>query len=55
MHLSDDVLEELRQIYRDEFGESLTRDEAYELGNRLVSLFALFAQTQLDGEEAPRG
>lgn len=41
MRFSDDALDEFRAIYRDEFGEEIARDEAQEMGTRLVELLRL--------------
>ncbi len=41
MPFSEKALDELRRIYRDEFGEDISRDEAAEMGDRLVRLVRL--------------
>lgn len=41
MRFSDDALDELREIYREEFQEEITRDQAAEIGARLVTLIRL--------------
>ena len=41
MRLSDPAIRELQAIYRAEFREELTTDEALEMGNRLLDLFSL--------------
>lgn len=41
MRFTDDALDEFRAIYRDEFGEEITRDQAQEMGARLVDLLRL--------------
>ncbi len=35
------MLDELRAIYREELGQEITRDEAAEVGSRLVGLIKL--------------
>lgn len=41
MQFSDEDLDELREIYRDEFHEEITRAQAAEIGDRLLRLFSL--------------
>lgn len=41
MQFSDQELDELRAIHRAEFGEEITRDEAAEMGDRIVRLLRL--------------
>ena len=41
MRPNDKALDELRDIYRDEFDREITRDEAAELGTRLITLVRL--------------
>ena len=41
MPLSDKAIEELRAIWRDEFHQELTKDEAQEIGTRLTDLVRL--------------
>ena len=41
MKLTPEALDEFRGIYLDEFGEEITRDEAQEMGTRLVDLLRL--------------
>ncbi|MGH9462293.1 MAG: hypothetical protein ACRD1X_13820 [Vicinamibacteria bacterium] len=52
MRFTDDELDELRAIYRDEFGEDITREDAYDLGLRLVTLFDLFSRNPFNEDEA---
>ena len=42
--LPHDALEELKAIYRDEFGETLSDDAAATLGERLLRTYALLAR-----------
>lgn len=39
MRLNQSDIEELKQIYREEFGEELSDDEVWEMGTRLFRLF----------------
>ena len=39
MALSDQSLEKFRAIYRKEFGENITPDEAREMGEHLLTLY----------------
>jgi hypothetical protein len=48
MRISDDALDELVQIYKAEFEEKLTREEAVEVGNRLITLYSLLAKRMPD-------
>lgn len=41
MKLTPEALDEFRGIYLDEFGEDITRDQAQEMGSRLVDLLRL--------------
>jgi len=41
MRFNDTVLDELREIYRAEFHEEITRDQATEIGSRLVDLLKI--------------
>ena len=41
MRFSNDALDEFRAIYRDEFGEEITRDDAHEMGMRVVELLRI--------------
>jgi len=41
MQFSEKALDELRSIYRDEFGTDITRDQAQEMGTRLVTLLRI--------------
>lgn len=52
MRFSNDVLDEFRAIYRDEFGEEITRDEAQEMGTRVVELLRLLLRP-LPGDTDP--
>ena len=42
--ISDEALDELIAICEEEFEERLTRDEATELGHRLVTLYELLSR-----------
>ena len=41
MVLSNEIIEGFMEIYRDEFGEEITRDEAREAAARMVALYEL--------------
>ncbi len=43
--LSQEAIDELKAIHKEEFGEDLTDDEAREMGNRLLRVFSLLAST----------
>lgn len=53
MPLSDEALEEFTQIYREEFGETLTRGEASELASRVLTLYKLLARPLPSERSAP--
>jgi len=39
MHVSDEAVKEYIQLYREDFGEELTIEEAREITSRLVELY----------------
>lgn len=47
--LTHDAIEELKKIYREENGEELTDDEAREMGERLLRVFAWLFRTSSTG------
>ena len=53
MRFTDDALDEFRTIYRDEFGEDITRDEAQEMGTRVVELLRLLLRPLPSATESP--
>jgi hypothetical protein len=44
MRLPDEAIDQFCTIYREEFGEEISRDEAAEIGTRLVNLIKLLRQ-----------
>jgi hypothetical protein len=44
MQFSEKALNELRRIYREEFNEDITLDEAAEMGGRIVNLVRLLSR-----------
>ena len=46
MQLSKEAIEEFKQIYKEEFGEEISNQEAYEQGIRLITLFKIFCQIE---------
>lgn len=44
MRLSDQAIEELREIYRQEYGQDLSPDQAAEIGSRLLDLIRLLSR-----------
>ncbi len=54
MPLSDKALDDLRAIYRREFQREITRDEASEIGTRVINLLRLLLQP-LPSENKPPG
>lgn len=56
MRFSNDALDEFRRIYQDEFGEEITRDQAQEMGTRVVTLLRLLLRPlPSDSERTPPG
>lgn len=45
MQLSDQQISEFQELYRDEYGEELSQEEAREKGAYLVNLFEVLLQT----------
>lgn len=41
MHISDEKIEEYRKIYKEQFGEEISKEEAREQGINLVNLMKL--------------
>lgn len=41
MPLDQKAIDELKEIYRQEYGEELSDEEAWEMGNRLLRLFMI--------------
>jgi hypothetical protein len=41
MQISDDRLAELQRIYKDEYGEDITIEEAREIAQRLLTLYGI--------------
>jgi hypothetical protein len=39
MPLTQQAIDELKQIHKEEFGEELANDEAWDMGIRLINLF----------------
>lgn len=53
MQLSDKALDELRAIYSEEFQQAITRDEASEIGTRLIGLIRLLLRPLPHENEQP--
>lgn len=51
MPLTEKAIDELKEIYRRKTGEELSDEEAWEMGNRLVRLFAILARPPKKDEE----
>lgn len=41
MRLSKEAIEEFQEIYAEEFGETISDEEAQEIGENLISLFRI--------------
>lgn len=50
--LKNATIEELRKIFREEFGRELTFQEAFELGHNLVAFFDLLARLDQNNKAA---
>ena len=48
MKLSDEAIEEFMTIYRDEFNDDITREEAQEMASRVLALYKLLAEKLSD-------
>lgn len=46
MQLSREAIEEFKQIYKEEFGEEISDQEAYEQGSRLINLYKTLWQIE---------
>jgi hypothetical protein len=44
MQLNDKALDQLRAVYREVFGKDIGRDEAREIGDRLLRFFRIIAR-----------
>lgn len=44
MRITDEALEEFIKLYAEEFGETLSADEAREVGSNLLELYLLLIQ-----------
>lgn len=44
MEISKEDLEELKNIYKEDYGETLSDAEAREMGQRLINLFRIICQ-----------
>ena len=51
--LKNATIEELRKIFREEFGKELTPQEAFELGYNLVAFFDLLAKLDQKDKATP--
>ena len=51
MKLSDAAIAEFQAIWKDEFGETISPEQARECGSRLVELFILLGKKQ--AQDAP--
>lgn len=46
MQLSPEAIQEFKQIYREEYGEEISDDEAREVGTRLVRVFKVICEVE---------
>lgn len=44
MSLTQKDIEELKEIYRQEFGEDISNEEAWEMGRSLIQIFSILAE-----------
>ena len=44
MDIPPEAINEFKEIYREEFGEELSDEEAYETGRNLISLFEIICR-----------
>jgi hypothetical protein len=52
--ISRQAIEEFKAIYLEEFGQTITDDDAQEMGVRLLQLFAILAQPPENGTNNPQ-
>lgn len=56
MRLSKEAIEELKDIYYQEYGEQISNEEAQEIGESLLSLFKIiYRPIPKNGKEKPPG
>ncbi len=53
MQFTDEELDELRAIYQEDFGGEITREQALEIGTRLVNLIDLLRRRPPKEDSAP--
>jgi hypothetical protein len=51
MPINQHHIDELRQIYREEFGEEISNEEAWEMCTRLVNLYRLLLDAEIEQEK----
>ena len=49
VEFSDERIEELRKIYREQYGEEISIADARDMGRRLITLYRLIMQPLPDG------
>jgi hypothetical protein len=52
MRISDEALDEFVEIYRQEFGEDISQDEASEMAIRILTLYTLLSKKPPGLDEA---
>lgn len=55
MLLTQEAIDELKAIYRKHYGEDLPDDEAQEMGNRLLRVFAVLTRGPAENPNESRG
>jgi len=53
--LSQKDIDELKVIYHRKYGEDLADDDAWEMGNRLIRVFAVLTRRSAESESSPQG
>jgi hypothetical protein len=54
MPLTQSAIDELKEIYKKEYGKELSNDEAWEMGHRLLRLFAVLIRKPPDHQDKHR-
>ena len=52
MRLSEQAIKEFKEIYRREYGKTISDDEAQEIGQRLIALFKIIYRP-IPGKDVP--
>jgi hypothetical protein len=51
MSLSEKAIEEFKELYRIQYGENISNEDAYKMGENLISLFKILCRDLPNNEE----